>query len=132
MNFSKSLRRLVLISGLLASSQSYAWFKICNNSTAQSVSTAIAYSKDGGWASQGWWTIPNGQCKTVVGGGRLGNRYYYVHGYAGSRVWGGNHKFCTVPFAFTLGNAQQCTDGTMKSFAQVDTGNFDNFTYNLN
>ena len=112
--------------------KAHAWLKICNYSTEPRVYVALA-SLSGTWQSEGWWTIENGSCATVVGGGRLSNRYYYyrAEGLNGG-TWGAGSRFCTLPSRFKVYAAdERCRNGTFKEFARIDTGDYDNFTRNL-
>ena len=118
---------------LLCPPKAHAWLKICNYSTEPRVYVTLAYYSSNSWLSRGWWTVENGNCATVVGGGRLANRYYYFRAEGQNGVvWGQGSSFCTLPSRFTLYNAsQRCTNGTFKQFSRIDTGDYDNFTYKL-
>lgn len=118
---------------LLCPPKAHAWLKICNYSTEPRVYVTVAFFDSDSWQSRGWWTIENGNCATVVGGGRLANRYYYFRAEGQSGVvWGQGSSFCTLPSRFTLYNAsRKCRNGTFKQFSRIDTGDYDNFTHKL-
>ncbi|MFN9645732.1 MAG: DUF1036 domain-containing protein [Cyanobacteriota bacterium] len=113
--------------------KAHAWLRVCNYSTEPSVSVAVASWRSNTWQSEGWWTIENGSCATVVGGGRLSSRYYYVRAEGrNGGIWGEGSKFCTLQSRFTIYAANEgCRNGTFKGFNRIDTGNYDNFTHNL-
>ncbi|MBE9092897.1 DUF1036 domain-containing protein [Tychonema sp. LEGE 07203] len=131
-------------------SAAHAWFTVCNKST-QKVSVAFAYldinarkpdifgnappQRSRGWTSEGWWSLSSGECAQVYPHElRVRNSVYYVYakGEDGG-LWGGDHNFCTIREAFTIGLAdQRCGGrGEFKGFVEVNTGNARNFTYNL-
>jgi len=116
---------------LLSPPKAHAWLKICNYSTEPRVYVTVAFFDSNSWQSKGWWTIENGNCSTVIGGGRLANRYYYFRAEGQNGVvWGQGSSFCTLPSRFTLYNAsQRCRNGTFKQFSRIDSGDYDNFTH---
>lgn len=61
-----------------AASPAQAGFRVCNRSS-QRVDVAFGYPHaQFGWTSEGWWTIPAGECKQIMHGD-LTNRYYYLY-----------------------------------------------------
>lgn len=149
----------VIGSDFLFPSAAHAWFTICNKSST-SVVVAFAYmdapdirsycdtlSRTIGncpplppsgrvWNSEGWWNLDSGDCAQVYPHELTKrNSYYYVYAESndgGSRVWGGQHSFCTISDAFTLALADsRCEYGDRKRFKEVYTGDARNYTYNL-
>lgn len=52
-------------------------FRVCNT-TQQSVGVALGYRTFSGWVSEGWWTVPVTECKTLIEG-PLASRFYYFY-----------------------------------------------------
>ncbi|MEO0750186.1 MAG: DUF1036 domain-containing protein [Pseudomonadota bacterium] len=101
----------------------FAGLEICNQ-TAVKQAIAIGYQTDGEWVSEGWWTIPAGECKDPVAGD-LKTRYYYVHADASGRVHNAErYTFCTQSDVFTIVGDENCAARGFETstFAQIDTG----------
>ena len=123
---------LALILILLASPAEAA-LGVCNK-TGHATDVALGYYDGKTWSSQGWWTVPAGQCAQLVKDS-LPARYYYL--YAVQREvgggWDGEHGFCVRGGQFQIhGNVNCAVRGfDRKGFFQVDTGGSPDWTENL-
>jgi len=132
-NPSTLLRYLALLLLLLSVAPlAFAGLTFCNDGPI-ALHTAFAYYEKGSWKAAGWYTIQPGRCEWLMKGD-LDSRYYY--GYAesvqGSYTWGGDHYFCVSSQAFEL--PQNCPLGWQYrsvGFAEIDTGDADDFTWRL-
>ena len=123
---------LLIAPCLLGTTKAFSYFEICND-TDERISTAFASPSRGDWRSKGWWILDGGECAIVLSG-RLGNRYYYVHGQGDDGgQWTGDHSFCTTQRAFEILGGRNCRARgyDRHSFFQVDTTDADNFTLTL-
>lgn len=126
------LKTIITSIVLLFTTNTFAWLDICNYSTENNISVAIAYAEGNTWVSEGWWNIDQGQCKTVIGG-TLKNVYYYYYAYGShGGEWSGNYSFCTINNEFTLYNAgNACSNGQWQNFREINTKDYDDFTQKL-
>ncbi|WP_421656012.1 DUF1036 domain-containing protein [Leptothermofonsia sp. ETS-13] len=110
--------------------------EICNRSDEGTVQVAIAYPNGkNGWNSQGWLSLKEGECSTMLEG-NLTNRYYYYYAWADSAYsWKGEHRFCVSNRKFAFVNAdRQCkgANSRWENFRELDTGrDATNFRLNL-
>ena len=117
----------------LSSGLAKADLKLCNN-TENKVGVAIGYKDKDGWASEGWWTVDQEKCLTLLKGPLIA-RYYYV--YAVDRKvggsWGGKSQMCVRDKAFTIRGLDNCEErGYQKqNFFEVDTGEKTDHTISL-
>jgi uncharacterized membrane protein len=118
-----ALSGLIVLAG---ATPALAGLEICNRGDRGSVRVAIAYPTGGkNWKTEGWLTLKDGECSTVLDG-NLGNRYYYYfatteQGYA----WKGNARFCVSNRQFAFINAAQECQGLnsyWENFRELDTG----------
>ncbi|WP_336278554.1 DUF1036 domain-containing protein [Bartonella sp. CB175] len=100
-------------------------FRVCN-STQQSVGVALGYRTFSGWVSEGWWVIPDAECKTLVEGA-LSSRFYYFYaeGAHKKEIWPGPVTMCVKDGQFTIKGVHDCfARGFQKAgFKEIDTGN---------
>lgn len=109
-----------------------AEFRVCNKAW-ETLYAAVGFQEYGQWVAEGWWELSPGEC-TVVIGGALTNRYYYVRGEGSDgTTWGGDFFFCTTPQRFKLADDANCAGGNMdrEGFDQVDTGGSSSWTQNF-
>ncbi len=107
----------------LPTSVARAELVLCNE-TGTSRSVAIGYGRDGTWVSEGWWTIPVGDCQRVISQD-LSNRYYYYRATDRSGDFDGEgYMFCTDRQAFTIVGDDDCARRGYRreSFRKIDTG----------
>jgi uncharacterized membrane protein len=133
-----SMTALTAAALLTASTAVYAEFRVCNRSSNAEIDVAYGHqTRTDEWLSEGWWTVSRGRCAVLIGG-PLRHRYYYVYGKSGKDVWeagkgdpGGD--FCTKHGKFTLPGDMECARAGYEShkFNQIDTEDYDNYTYNL-
>jgi len=132
---------------LVTSSESFAQFRVCNRSSADSIEVAFGLQRErGGWEAEGWFTVKRRQCETLVAR-TLRERYFYLYAAAADTVWDGEDDkegadFCTQPDgAFKL-NDDSLKDGDDKvdcekhgyetrKFFQVDIREAPNYTFNF-
>src|SRR5262249_12949490 len=129
---------------LVTWSESFAQFRVCNRSSADSIEVAFGLQR--GWDAEGWFTVKRRQCETLVAR-TLRERYFYLYAVAGDSVWDGEDdkegaEFCTQPDgAFKLNDAS-LRDGPDKvdcekhgyetrKFFQVDIKEAPNYTFNF-
>lgn len=125
-------------------SQSWADFWVCNQSSVRA-SVAIGYKHmDYGWVSEGWWNVAPDDCISILKG-NLPNRYYYVYANGRNTVWEASEGqkggfFCTTSKKFTFRNDDfqsgtnidcEASNQTTRHFIEVDTGDARNFRFNL-
>ena len=107
--------------------------QICNR-TENRVGVAIGYKDDQGWATEGWWNLPNGDCKVLLHG-PLVARFYYVYAldYDTGEEWSGPAFMCTQEKEFTIRGINDCPDRGFDrtGFFEVDTGAEENWTIHL-
>jgi uncharacterized membrane protein len=103
---------------LLDQKPSYAWLKICNNSSER-IDVAFGYlnaedNRNGGggdtWIAQGWWNLQPSRCSEVYPH-ELWRRnsvyYYYAHTAGRGRIWSGDTPFCITNSRFLLSQTDQ-------------------------
>jgi uncharacterized membrane protein len=115
--------RVVLVGiCLVGAGTARAELTLCNPSE-QPRSVAIAYSAEGVWTSEGWWSVEPGGCTEVLSGPlKQRNIYYTLSGEAG---FAGDYAFCVTPQAFTLQEADgDCAalGAEERTFGHIDTG----------
>jgi len=123
---------------LTVTTSARADFRVCNKSSHDQVDVAYGHqTRNEEWLSEGWWTVTRGQCATLVTG-PLRSRYFYVYGKSSDTVWQGDESqesgvFCTRNEKFTLPGDMDCERAGYDThkFIEVDTGDYDSFTYNL-
>ncbi|MEO0636082.1 MAG: DUF1036 domain-containing protein [Pseudomonadota bacterium] len=100
---------LLLLGTIALPSSAEAALQACNQ-TEERVSVAIGYREDGEWVSEGWWVVPPGECKTVVGG-ELTLSHYYWRATAKNEDWEQSRfMFCTNREAFTIIGDTECQE----------------------
>jgi uncharacterized membrane protein len=100
-----------------------AELRICND-TGVPQSVAVGYRSGEGWASEGWWTIGQGQCKIVLGG-ELDQQYYFYRSEADDWTFvGQGYFFCTSATEFTIAGPRDCAARgyERREFRVIDTG----------
>jgi uncharacterized membrane protein len=91
-------------------------FTICNDTTKGSLAVAAAYNYDDGfdsWSrSEGFWTIPQGECKSTLTGFSHGDSLYLFAWAISdqSLTWSGATTYSANSMAF-------CVDGQSSAFA---------------
>jgi uncharacterized membrane protein len=90
-------------------------FTVCNDTSAGTLEVAAAYNFDDGddsWSrSQGFWSIPQGQCSTTLTGTSEGDSLYiFAWAYANQNLtWSGATNYSTDAMSF-------CVDGQQSAF----------------
>jgi uncharacterized membrane protein len=110
----------------------YAGLTVCNDSDLRQ-SVAIGYEAQGGvWTSEGWWRLPPGDCKVVMGKA-LGRSSFYYRATVKGGGFDGTFAFCTESDAFTILGDEDCeARGYERTrFRKVDTGGAEDFTLTL-
>jgi len=127
---------LGLASNLSFARSAKAGLEFCNRSAQGRVYVAVAYPiAKNNWKTQGWLTLDEGKCGTLIEG-KLSNRYYYYYAETDKDyTWAGTHSFCVSQQKFTFANAEkQCKgiNSRWAKFRQLDTGrNAVDFRLNL-
>jgi uncharacterized membrane protein len=117
----------------LAAAPAAADFRICNL-TKSRVGVALGYKDAEGWATEGWWNLPTGNCETLMRGS-LAARFYYIYAidYDRGGEWSGPAFMCTRDKEFTIRGTGDCLargfDRT--GFFEVDTGEQQTWTVQL-
>ena len=118
---------IVVLAVSLTSRPAAADFTVCSQ-YRETIYVVYGYHDGSDWLSDGWWVVPPGGC-TVLLGGPLTNRYYYLYAEADDGgVWDGNYPFC-VEWSndFVIWGNVNCDVG----FLEVDTGNAADWTHTL-
>jgi uncharacterized membrane protein len=108
-------------------------FRICNV-TKSRIGIALGYKDNDGWATEGWWNLPAGNCETLMRG-TLAARFYYIYAidYDRGGEWSGQAFMCTRDKEFTIRGTGDCLargfDRT--GFFEVDTGEQQTWTVQL-
>ncbi|MDX2232099.1 MAG: DUF1036 domain-containing protein [Leptolyngbyaceae cyanobacterium bins.349] len=108
----------------------------CNHTQRGRVYVAIAYPiEQNQWKTQGWLTLEEGECDTIIQGTLTNQFYYYLAESDQGPSWKGTHKFCVSDTSFVFNQADQECQGTAvrwAGFRELDTGkNVPNFMLNL-
>lgn len=112
-----------VVVALAGAAPALAGLEICNDTSATHP-VAIGYKSGDQWISEGWWTIPADECRTLISAD-LANRYYYF--MARLQDWGFAHEdivFCVTPEVFTITGDENCEARGYETgrFAKIDTG----------
>lgn len=103
--------RLALVSALLvttlAPGLAQAGLRICND-TDSDFRLAIGYQGEGGWTSEGWWTVEPGICAMTLGEALDKSFYYWRAEPAQGAFPEGQYSFCTGPSPFTIVGDTEC------------------------
>ena len=128
---------MLLLGGVAAAALSAmpaaADFRICNV-TKSRVGVSLGYKDNDGWATEGWWNLPAGNCETLLRG-TLAARFYYIYAvdYDRGGEWSGQAFMCTRDKEFTIRGTGDCLargfDRT--GFFEVDTGEQQTWTVQL-
>jgi len=108
-------------------------FRICNV-TKSRVGVSLGYKDNDGWATEGWWNLPAGNCETLLRG-TLAARFYYIYAvdYDRGGEWSGQAFMCTRDKEFTIRGTEDCLargyDRT--GFFELDTGDQPSWTVQL-
>lgn len=116
---------LALLSTPLLAGPASADLRVCNK-TGSRVGIAIGYMAEKDWKTEGWWTVEQDSCATLLVG-PLVSRYYYMYAvdYDQGGEWGGNSAFlCTHEKEFTIEGVNNCVArGYQRTgFYEIDTG----------
>jgi len=108
----------------------------CNRTKQGKVYVAIAYpTEENQWKTQGWLSLAEGECDTIIRGTLTNRFYYYVAESDQGPSWKGTHKFCVSDTSFVFTAADKECEGTSvrwAGFRELDTGkNVPNFMLNL-
>lgn len=138
---------LMLAAGWAAGlSEANAGFKVCNKAE-EGINVAIGYqSRDYGWTAEGWWTVPEDSCTSILNGD-LDQRYIYIYAIGtDGGLWAAEKGeqeggfFCLRTSKFTFHNNDyqknneidcEASGETTKQFVVVDTKGATDFTYDL-
>jgi uncharacterized membrane protein len=119
--------------GLALAAPSQAALHVCNKAKYPA-RVALGRFDGRAWMSEGWWTIPPGNCATLIAT-PLQARYYYLYGSdTDSGVWDGGTGFCTAAREkFSISGQGDCARRgyDRRRFFQIDTGNSTNHTQTL-
>jgi|GEM_PF-1826759 len=105
---------------------------ICNR-TNVTFDVAVGYSTHTVLASEGWWNLAPGECKTPIGE-RLIERYFYYRAEAnGGDFNGDGNYFCTTKRPFTIARADDCAARGFESeeFRRFETDGRGSYTLNI-
>ncbi len=82
--------------------------------------------------SEGWFTLAPAACTNAYPG-KLKYRYYliYAEAKASNRKWTGEFSVCVEEKNFTLSGDLCRGSRNSRKFAQVDTGDYNTYTYDL-
>ena len=108
----------------------------CNRTKQGKVFVAIAFPvEDKQWKTQGWLSLEENECGTIIQGPLTNRFYYYLAESDRGPSWKGTHKFCVSETSFVFTQADQECQGTSvrwAAFRELDTGsNVPNFMVNL-
>lgn len=103
-------------------------FELCNSSL-ETVSTAIGFQSEGGWTSKGWYSIPTGECRTLLTAVTAGSTYYFRATGARGSTWGSGHSLCVRSSAFTIQGARDCPAKGSRSANFTQVRNVDSDSY---
>ncbi len=100
-----------------------AGFKVCNNAALAQI-LSVAYHQDGGWVSEGWWTIQPEACKILKSADLTVKYFYYRAMVKGGSFAGQNYMFCTDDKAYTIVGNTDCSARGFgrESFSEVEIG----------
>lgn len=100
------MRILFCIFLCLVAGPAAAKLEFCNR-TNETVRVAIGYKGHAEWTSEGWWSLPAGECKTVKSDDLSGHYYYRAVGE--TLGWEKDrYFFCTGPSPFTIVGDEGC------------------------
>jgi uncharacterized membrane protein len=121
----KKINYLYLLAGfLICHLTSYADLKVVNN-TGETVIFAIGYIENGQRISIGWFTLKQGDIKTVLTTKSLNRVYYYYAVGSGKDVWSGNDNFYVgqnSTFIIHENDVSSKKDAVVKGFKMIDLG----------
>jgi len=107
-----------------------AEFAVCNQSF-DVVNVAVGQFEDGGFVTEGWWTVGPNQCGNVIRE-ELQSRYIYVFAQDvfGKAVLDGTTPMCIAPDRFTIRGETDCLlRGYLEAgFLEVDTQKTERWT----
>lgn len=108
----------------------------CNHTRQGKVFVAIAYpAENNQWKTQGWLSLEQGECNTLLQGTLKNRFYYYLAESDQGPSWKGSNKFCVSDTSFVFAEADKECQGTSvrwAAFRELDTGeNVPNFMVNL-
>lgn len=121
-----------------------AEFAVCNAGTHGTITLAYAATWHDGQGnsygqSQGWWQIPQTECRIIITTVDVSAYTMYIYGFANSdpahQYWGGTTNFCLDPNDKFLyhGDAMDvpCSAGKSYGMRLMDTGGATPYTYYL-
>lgn len=117
---------------LATASPALAGLDFCND-TGETATVAIGYEGQGGWTSEGWWTVGPDECTTAIGAD-LPRRYYYWRATTPDGAFATeDFYFCTSEQVFTIVGDTECSARgyAREAFTEVDVGNAVDYTVRL-
>lgn len=114
----------------------HAWLRFCND-TGRTQNVAVGYQHGDQWASEGWWVLSPGECKTTIAGDLEWRTYYYrIKSDGVSRKDAADYYFCTKTQPFTIigaHNEGHCARYGYyhRAFKKVNVGEAFDFTVNI-
>ncbi|UBF26749.1 DUF1036 domain-containing protein [Kovacikia minuta CCNUW1] len=124
-----------IATNLAFANSSGSGLKVCNKGERGTAVIAIAYpAGKNAWRSEGWLTLKEGECGTLLNR-NLTNRYYYYYATTDNNyTWGGKHPFCISSEGFAFTDADKQCNGLRsrwENFRELDTGK-DTTAFTLN
>ncbi|MEO0496785.1 MAG: DUF1036 domain-containing protein [Pseudomonadota bacterium] len=111
---------LAAVLGTVGTSSAHASLKACNETNVRA-SVAIGYREADEWVSEGWWVVPPGECKTVIGDDLVLKRYYWRATGKGQNWSTSRFMFCASREVFTIIGDKNCQDRgyTSEAFNEI-------------
>lgn len=80
--------------------------RVCNYANREQLDLALSMYQNGGWVSEGWFSLDKGECKKLKFDDYNGDIYYYAK--TGGYIWegkSGDPKFCVDDNRFKIRDA---------------------------